>query len=267
MTLNSAAKFDASRAGEYARQSRIALAGYDACHELSACMLSASLGEGKPAHILVVGAGGTAGEIIAAAALEPLWSFVAVDPSQPMLELACMNINEAGIADRVKIVSGCVSDLDTASLFDAAVMIGVLHHLSGDEAKHDILAETARRLKPGAPVIVAGNYRAYASQPLLMAEWANHWRMNGADAEEVQVKMNKILQGAEPPQSEEAVFELLMGRGLKIPCVFFQSVLGSMVGPTKPLLTGNGATSCTSASGTGLLLHATFIRLEPLLMM
>lgn len=54
MTRDSAAKFDASRAGEYARQSRIALAGYDACHELSACMLSATLGAGKPARVLVV---------------------------------------------------------------------------------------------------------------------------------------------------------------------------------------------------------------------
>lgn len=224
MTLNSAAKFDASRAGEYARQSRIALAGYDACHELSACMLSASLGEGKPAYILVVGAGGTAGEIIAAAALEPLWSFVAVDPSQPMLELACTNIDESGIAERVKIVSGSVSDLDAAPLFDAAIMIGVLHHLPGDEAKHEILAETAKRLKPGSPLIVAGNYRAYASQPLLMAGWANRWRMNGADAEEVQAKMNKILQGAEPPQSEEAVFELLTGAGFKDPMRFFASL-------------------------------------------
>lgn len=224
MTLNSAAKFDASRAGEYARQSRIALAGYDACHELSACMLSASLGEGKPAHILVVGAGGTAGEIIAAATLEPLWSFVAVDPSQPMLELACTNIDESGIAERVKIVSGSVSDLDAAPLFDAAIMIGVLHHLPGDEAKHEILAETAKRLKPDSPLIVAGNYRAYASQPLLMAGWANRWRMNGADAEEVQAKMNKILQGAEPPQSEEAVFELLTGAGFKDPMRFFASL-------------------------------------------
>lgn len=224
MTLNSAAKFDASRAGEYARQSRIALAGYDACHELSACMLSASLGEGKPEHILVVGAGGTAGEIIAAATLEPLWSFVAVDPSQPMLELARTNIDEAGIADRVKIVSGFVSDLDTAPLFDAAVMIGVLHHLPGEKAKHEILAETAMRLKPGSPLIVAGNYRAYASLPLLMAGWANRWRMNGADAEEVQAKMNKILQGAEPPQSEEAVFELLTGAGFKEPIRFFSSL-------------------------------------------
>jgi len=69
MTQNSAAKFDAARAGEYAQQSRVALAGYDACHELAACMLSAALGEGKPARVLVVGAGGTAGEIITSAIL------------------------------------------------------------------------------------------------------------------------------------------------------------------------------------------------------
>jgi tRNA (cmo5U34)-methyltransferase len=55
----SAEKFDTSRASEYARQSRIALAGYDACHDLAACMLAASLGS-RPANILVVGAAGTA---------------------------------------------------------------------------------------------------------------------------------------------------------------------------------------------------------------
>src|SRR5262245_44887580 len=104
MIQDSAAKFDASRAGQYARQSRIALAGYDACHELSACMLSAAVGEGKSARVLVVGAGGTAGEIIAAARLEPKWSFVAVDPSPPMLDLARTHLAEAGVSDRVEPV-------------------------------------------------------------------------------------------------------------------------------------------------------------------
>ncbi|EPY5355158.1 class I SAM-dependent methyltransferase [Klebsiella quasipneumoniae] len=224
MKNNSAEKFDASRAGEYALQSRIALAGYDACHELSACMLSASLGEGKPAKILVVGAGGTAGEILASASLEPQWSFVAIDPSQPMLDLARGNINEAGIAEQVQFISGYISDLDEAPLFDAAIMIGVLHHLPGDKAKCEILAETAKRLKPGSPMIVAGNYRAYASQPLLMAGWANRWRMNGANESEVQAKMTKIMQGAEPPQSEEAVFDLLTVAGFKDPIRFFASL-------------------------------------------
>lgn len=224
MTQDSAAKFDTARAGEYARQSRIALAGYDACHELSACMLSAALGAGKPARVLVVGAGGTAGEIIAAATLEPLWTFVAVDPSQPMLELAHTNITEAGLAGRVEMVPGALCDVDAAHAFDAAIMTGVLHHLPGDKAKQDILSQIVRRLKPEAPFVVAGNYRAYASHPLLMAGWENRWRMHGAGPEERQAKMEKILQGAEPPQSEEAVIALLNDAGFDEPVRFFSSL-------------------------------------------
>jgi tRNA (cmo5U34)-methyltransferase len=55
----SASKFNPARAAEYEEQSRIALAGYDACHELAACMLAAKLGTGNRADILVAGVGGT----------------------------------------------------------------------------------------------------------------------------------------------------------------------------------------------------------------
>ena len=68
-SADSVRKFDAARAGEYAVQSRVALAGYDACHELAACLLAADLGSGRQAHVLVAGAGGTAQEIICAAKL------------------------------------------------------------------------------------------------------------------------------------------------------------------------------------------------------
>jgi putative transposase len=68
---DAARKFDPARAGEYETQSRIALAGYDACHELAACMLAAALGTGTAARVLVVGAGGGAREIVTAGALEP----------------------------------------------------------------------------------------------------------------------------------------------------------------------------------------------------
>lgn len=224
MTQDSARKFDATRAGEYASQSRIALAGYDACHELSACMLSAALGEGKPARVLVVGAGGTAGEIVAAARLEPRWSFVAVDPSPPMLELACAHLVEADVSGRVETVLGTIEDITSASLFDAAIMIGVLHHLPGNAAKQDILTQIATRLQPNAPLVIAGNYRTYASQPLLMAAWAARWRMNGASSDEIKSKLSKILQGAEPPQSEEAVISLLENAGFENALRFFASL-------------------------------------------
>lgn len=96
----SAAKFDPARAHEYAEQSRIALAGYDACHELSACMLAAAIGAAD-ARILVAGAGGTGREICVSGALEPGWQFTAVDPSAPMLALARAGV-EAAVAARAR---------------------------------------------------------------------------------------------------------------------------------------------------------------------
>ncbi|AGZ31539.1 hypothetical protein BBK_4526 [Burkholderia pseudomallei NCTC 13179] len=92
-TPSAAAKFDPARAAEYAEQSRIALAGYDACHDLAACMLASAIpAEAHAAQVLVAGAGGTAREIAALAGLAPGWRFTAVDPSRPMLDLASANV-------------------------------------------------------------------------------------------------------------------------------------------------------------------------------
>lgn len=224
LETDSTKKFDPARAGEYEQQSRIALAGYEACHELAACMLAAALGSGSAARVLVVGAGGTAQEIVAAGALEPNWRFTAVDPSQPMLDLAVGRLRESGLLERTEVKLGYVQELPAEELYDAATLIGVLHHLPGDEAKVSILKNIAARLKPGAPFAVAGNHYAYANQPLLLAAWGQRWRMNGATEEEVETKLAKILQGADPPHSEEAVMELLAVSGFETPVRFFSSL-------------------------------------------
>jgi len=205
---NPADKFDTSRANEYARQSRIALAGYDACQDLAACMLAASLGDAPSAKILVVGAGGTAQEIIAMTNLEPGWRFMAVDPSQPMLDAARQQLE----------------DLAADASYDAATLIGVLHHLEGDDAKDRMLRSIRAHLKPGAPLIVAGNHYAYASQPLLLAAWGQRWRQHGATPDEVKAKLGKILQGADPPHSEAAVQKLLHDAGFGDAIRFFSSL-------------------------------------------
>jgi tRNA (cmo5U34)-methyltransferase len=224
MIQSSAEKFDPARAAEYEAQSRIALAGYDACHELASCMLAAMLGTGAPATILVAGAGGTASEIVNGGRLEPNWRFVAVDPSPPMLDLAMSRVAAAGLADRTRPVLGRVVDLPPEPTFDAATLIGVLHHLPGTPAKLDILRDIASRLKPRAPLILAGNCLAYAAEPLLMAAWGERWRMNGATADEVDARRGKILQGADPPRSEQAVAELLDEAGFEAPKRFFSSL-------------------------------------------
>ena len=217
-------KFDPARAGEYLVQSRIALAGYDACHELSACMLAASLGADGTAHVLVVGAGGGAQEIVTAGALEPGWRFTAVDPSPPMMALAEAALARHGLMDRVQLHHGLVEDLPAKAAFDAATLIGVLHHVPGQAAKAAMLGAIAARLKPGAPLILAGNRFAYASQPLLLAAWGERWRMQGASAAEVQAKLGKILRGADPPESEAAVAALLAAAGFGAPVWFFSSL-------------------------------------------
>ena len=225
--VSSAEKFDHSRASEYARQCRIALAGYDACQDLVACMLAASLGSPQPAKILVVGAGGTAQEIIAMARLEPGWRFTAVDPSEPMLEAARQQLQANALLDRVDLHLGRVEDLPADQPYDAATLIGVLHHLPGDAAKQQILRAIQLRLKPGAPLVVAGNQYAYASQPLLLAAWGQRWRQHGASADEVKAKLGKILQGADPPHSEAAVQTLMHEAGFGDATRFFSSLFWS----------------------------------------
>jgi len=220
----SAEKFDTRRANEYGRQSRIALAGYDACHELAACMLAASLGNAQSAKILVVGAGGTAQEIITMAALEPGWRFIAVDPSAPMLEAAKQQLEAHDLLERTDLHLGQVEDLPADQSFDAATLIGVLHHIEGDDAKRQLLRAVGAHLKPGAPLIVAGNQYAYASQPLLLAAWGQRWRQQGASPDEVKVKLGKILQGADPPHSEAAVQKLLSEAGFGDATRFFSSL-------------------------------------------
>ena len=222
--IDAVTKFDPSRAAEYEQQSRIALAGYDACHELVACVLAAVLGSGSTAHVLVAGAGGGAKEIVTAGALEPRWRFTAVDPSQPMMDLAIARLAEHGFLDRTEVVLGTVDLLPLVERFDAATLIGVLHHLPGDEAKIAVLRCIAQRLRPGAPLVLAGNYYAYASQPLLLAAWGERWRQQGASADEVEAKRARILQSADPPHSEEIVAHLLREGGFEPPLRFFSSL-------------------------------------------
>lgn len=219
-----AQKFDPARAGEYQAQSRIALAGYDACHELAACMLAATVGPGTAAHVLVVGAGGGAQEIVTVGKLEPAWRFTAVDPSRPMMDIAATCLEEHGLARRTEAHLGYVDDLPDVCRFNAATLIGVLHHLPGDAAKRHILHAIAARLLPGALLILAGNRYAYAEHPTLLAAWGERWRMQGSTPEEVQAKLGKILQGADPPVSEEAVAALLADAGFGQPTWFFSSL-------------------------------------------
>lgn len=217
-------KFDMSRADDYAVQSRIALAGYEACHDVAACLLSAVLGRLTSARILVVGIGGSGQEIISGSKLGAAWTYVGVDPSQPMLEKARDAIQAAGVTGRAELHLGRVEDLPRERMFDAAMLIGVLHHVPGLGPKQKLLDEVAARTRSGAPFILAGNRGAYAGRPLFLKAWSERWRMFGEEESEIERRLAKILEGADPPSSDSEVVRLLDEAGFVQPELFFSSL-------------------------------------------
>jgi tRNA (cmo5U34)-methyltransferase len=219
---DAAKKFDPSRAASYDRQARLALAGYEAMHELAACCLAAALGPGGDRSLLLAGVG-TGQEIMTIGALEPTWRFTAVDPSEAMMEIARHRLGALGLLDRTALVVGHVADLPETR-HDGATLIGVLHHLPDAASRVDLLAATARRLVPGAPLILGGNYRTYDSAPLLRTAWRQRWRQHDVAAEEAEAQFNRITGGVVPPASEAEVERLLVEAGFGRTTRFFSSL-------------------------------------------
>jgi tRNA (cmo5U34)-methyltransferase len=102
------------------------------------------------AHVLVLGAGGGL-ELKAFAVTQPGWRFCGVDPSAEMLGLAKRTLGP--LASRVDLHEGYIDGAPEGP-FDAATCILTLHFIPEEERRHT-LAEVHRRLKPGAPFVVA----------------------------------------------------------------------------------------------------------------
>ncbi len=77
---------------------------------------------GPAAHVLDVGCG-TGVSLAAFAAHQPEWSFIGVDPVEPMLELARCKLSAMGAEGRVMLVHGTVDALPNEPMFDAVTSI------------------------------------------------------------------------------------------------------------------------------------------------
>ena len=118
-------------------------------------------------NVLVVGAGGGL-ELKVFAEMQPTWRFCGVDPSAEMLELAERTLGP--IAPRVDFHHGYIDDAP-AGPFDGATALLTLHFLAEDDRRRTI-AEVRRRLKPGAPFVVA--HHSVAEEPERTA-WLNRF--------------------------------------------------------------------------------------------
>jgi tRNA (cmo5U34)-methyltransferase len=104
----------------------------------------------EDAQVLVLGAGGGL-ELRAFAQARPGWNFDGVDPAHEMLKLAEQTLGS--LASRARLHHGYIHDAP-AGPFDAATCLLTLHFLTREERRHTV-AEVRRRLKPGAPFVVA----------------------------------------------------------------------------------------------------------------
>jgi tRNA (cmo5U34)-methyltransferase len=159
--------------GEYAQTIQRVNVGYDLLFTLTHCFLRTL--EQSELDLLVVGVGGGA-EIERFLPDNPGWRLTGVDPSREMLALAQAKVEELGVQERVTLLRGTVEDLAAEARFDAATCLFVLHFLP-DEAKRETLREIARRLRPGAPLLLASGGRVGVGD--LGADFRGAWQRYG----------------------------------------------------------------------------------------
>ncbi len=122
--------------------------GFHALQQMTSLLLAETVP--RQGQVLVLGAGGGL-ELKVFAQAHAAWRFVGVDPSAEMLKLASATLGP--LASRVELVEGYI-DTAPAGPYDGATCLLTLHFLSAEERLHT-LRELRRRLKPGAPLIVA----------------------------------------------------------------------------------------------------------------
>jgi len=166
------------------------------------------LAERAPANarVLVLGAGGGL-ELKAFATAQPGWSFDGVDPAGEMLELAARTLGP--MASRARLHRGYIDDAPDGP-FDAAACLLTLHFLDAQERRRTV-AEIHRRLKPGAPFVVA---HASFPQDEGRARWVSRYGAfviaSGADsdrAEGARTAVGVHLNTLSPEQDEAVLRE------------------------------------------------------------
>lgn len=174
---------DPDAVARYADGPRRYVPGFSDLHRMTGILLA----ERAPRHaeVLVLGAGGGL-ELKALAEAHPDWSFVGVDPAAPMLDLAHRTLGPLGA--RVRLVHGYIEDAP-AGPFDAATILLTLHFLAPAERRRT-LADMRRRLKPGAPLVVA--HGSFPQQPAERSLWLSRY---GAFA---------VASGVDPGQAAQA---------------------------------------------------------------
>jgi tRNA (cmo5U34)-methyltransferase len=138
----------AEAVARYAENPPRVVPGFADLQRMAALLLAERASE--DANILVLGAGGGL-ELKVFAQTQPKWQFEGVDPSAEMLTLAEQTLGP--LFNRVQLRQGYI-DAASEGPFDGAACLLTLHFIAAEE-RHRTITEVHRRLKPGAPFVVA----------------------------------------------------------------------------------------------------------------
>lgn len=140
--------FSGRSANTYAEGPPRQVPGFSSLHRMTMMLLA----ERTPAdaRVLVLGAGGGL-ELNAFAESHPGWSLDGVDPSADMLSLAEQMVRPH--AARIRLHQGYIESAPVGP-FDAATSLLTFHFIPRDQ-RLETLKQLHRRLKPGAPFVVA----------------------------------------------------------------------------------------------------------------
>lgn len=167
-------EFDMEMAREYDKGIRRALPTYDAMFRIVQSFLRAHVKDA--ANILIIGAGG-GNEIVTFGKANPTWTFVGVDPSEAMLEVALRKAENEGINERVTIQTGTIEQVELTGEFNGATCLLVLHFVETVEEKLSLLKTVNEILEPGSPFVLVTMY-GDPSEPefdVRMNLWKSIW--------------------------------------------------------------------------------------------
>jgi len=212
--------FGADRAAHYDAQASVALAGVAALYELGVSALTAQLDGHDAASLLFVGVG-TGAELVPYTRFGvPDWRFTGVDPSEAMLAVARERLATEGLLARTQLHVGELHTLPDSAPFDGAQMMGVLHHVEGQEARLALLREVARRLAPGAPFVVGCRV---GMDPVLVEVELRRQRAYGVPLADIE-RRRELFAHIEPVESDAALGAMLAQTGFVTPRPIFLSL-------------------------------------------
>lgn len=187
---------DPRAVARYAEGPRRIVPGFADLHRMTTLLLAERVPD--DGRVLVLGAGGGL-ELKAFAEAHPGWTFDGVDPAAEMLRLAEQTLGP--LASRVRLHQGYADDAPDGP-FDAATCILTFHFMSLEERRH-AASEIRRRLKPGAPFVVAHlSIPPEGGRDLWLSRYAAFARAPGA---EVNVAAMQDHTHILTPDEDEAV--------------------------------------------------------------